>query len=90
MDTNGGSRRTTPEDVARELLRGSYQAASILAGAVIVQITALAWLMISLGHDTRIDVTTTRRCRDASGSRCSRLRWPWPRPGCCWAVICPR
>jgi hypothetical protein len=43
MDTNGGSRGTTPEDVARELLRGSYQAASIQAGAVIVQITALAW-----------------------------------------------
>jgi hypothetical protein len=58
MDTDGGLRGTTPKDVARELLRGSYRATSILAGAVIVQITALAWLMISLAHDTGIDVTT--------------------------------
>jgi hypothetical protein len=58
MDTDGGLRGTTPKDVARELLRGSYRATSILAGSVIVQITALAWLMISLAHDTGIDVTT--------------------------------
>jgi hypothetical protein len=58
MDTNGGLRGMTPKDVARELLRGSYRATSILAGAVIVQITALAWLMISLAHDTGMDVTT--------------------------------
>lgn len=58
MDTNDGLRGTTPKDVARELLRGSYRAASILAGAVIVQITALAWLMITLAQDTGIDVTT--------------------------------
>ncbi len=41
-----------------ELLRGSYQAASVLAGTVTVQITAPAWLMINLERDTRIDVTT--------------------------------
>jgi hypothetical protein len=58
MDIDGGPGRTTPKDVARQLLRGSYRAASILAGAVIVQITALASLMISLAHDTGIDVTT--------------------------------
>jgi len=58
MDTNGGRRETAPMEVARELLRGSYRATSILAGAVIVQITALAWLMISLAHDTGIDVIT--------------------------------
>ena len=56
--------------MARELLRGSYQAASILAGAVIVQITALAWLMISLGHDTRIDVTPRANVAvDVGGAR---------------------
>jgi hypothetical protein len=58
MHINVGLRETTPKDVARELLRGSYRATSILAGAVIVQITALAWLMISLAHDTGIDVIT--------------------------------
>jgi hypothetical protein len=58
VDANGRLRGTTPKDVARELLRGSYRSTSILAGAVIVQITALAWLMISLAHDTGIDFTT--------------------------------
>jgi hypothetical protein len=58
MDTNGGLRGNTPKDVARELLRGSYRATSILTGAAVVQITALAWLMISLAHDTGIDFTT--------------------------------
>lgn len=58
MDKNVGLRETTPKDVALELLRGSYRATSILAGAVIVQITALAWLRISLAHDTGIDVST--------------------------------
>jgi hypothetical protein len=58
MDTHGRLRGNTPKDVARELLRGSYRATSILAGAVIVQITALAGLMISLAHDTGIDFTT--------------------------------
>jgi hypothetical protein len=58
MDTDGELRGNTPEDVARELLRGSYRATAILAGAVIVQITVLAWLMISLAHDTYIDFNT--------------------------------
>lgn len=44
--------------MARKLLRGSYRATAILAGAVIVQITGLAWLMISLAHDTYIDFNT--------------------------------
>jgi hypothetical protein len=58
VDVNGRLRETTPEDMARELLRGSYRSTSILAGAVTVQVTALAWLMISLAHDTGIDFTT--------------------------------
>jgi len=47
MDVNGGSRGTTPEDVARELLRGSYRAASILAGAVIL---GLCWIIAATLH----------------------------------------
>jgi hypothetical protein len=58
VDTHGRLRGNTPKDVARELLRAPYRATSILAGAVIVQITALAWLMISLAHDTTIDAAT--------------------------------
>ena len=58
LSGGGELRGNTPEDVARELLRGSYRATAILAGAVIVQITVLAWLMISLAHDTYIDFNT--------------------------------
>jgi hypothetical protein len=50
MDTTDGFRETTLEDVAREQLRRPYQAVSVLAGTVIVQVAALAWTMISLGH----------------------------------------
>jgi hypothetical protein len=58
MAMDGRLRGPTPKNVARELLRGSYRATSILAGAVIVQVTALIWLMISLARDTDIDFST--------------------------------
>jgi hypothetical protein len=59
MDRNGELSENTSQDVIYELLWGSYRVTSILTGAVIGQITALAWLMISLFHDYGIEFNTT-------------------------------
>jgi len=59
MDGNAGVGVHTPQDVIFELLRGSFRITSILVGAVIVQVTALSWVMIGLAHDYRIEFPMT-------------------------------
>ncbi len=76
--------------MARALLRGSYRVASILAGTVIVQITALAWLMISSGHDTHIDVTTTPAVSWCIGFAVLATAVAMAAARLLLAVICPR